>query len=402
MATGYAALASRSLTPTDFARISLEESGELKRSVSEERRRCFSECATKDSKQRAFGKFIENDYIRVQNLTTEVAGEFFGFSAFFLALTTSCPKFVGKITLIQDSDDIVTRVIKKAFNQSFVIPTMLCHAQRVDQAVRPRIRVETFAPIINYLHDVTFRSERLTQKTLEENELPRRLPFGYQTPEQMLHKEPPSKILEFVIERASLVDLRARELSSNFPRCIEYFENFLRRMELDYEKINPMCEVVLFPDLPKEKDTEIFLTDAFFEERMDRMLKAKTPPRYMIFLRSREWQVDEDFYFVPSTQVVARTLDQQVVYHLKSVTYIRNSIVTDYATLMLDPSGEGFKWTRETTSPSWEGDVKASLDAVADLIEKKDLSDQHLAALRIDEALIQNTDCCIYELEQDS
>jgi hypothetical protein len=255
---------------------------------------------------------------------------------------------------------------------------------------------------MNYFYDSTLRSERLTQKTLEENEPPRRLPFGYQTPEQMQYKEPAGKILEFIIERAGLVDLRARERSSDFPRCIEYFENFLRRMELDFESISSMCEVVLFPNLPKEKDIEIVLTDAFFEESMDRMLKAKTPPRYMIFLRSKDWQVDEDFYFVPSTQVLARTQDKQVVYHLKSVTYIRDSIVTDYATLMLAPSGEGFKWTRETTSPSWEGDVQASLDTVADLIEKKNLSDQHLAALRIDEALIENTDCCIYELGQDS
>ena len=141
MAIQASLLRCKSLTPHDFAKLSLEQSpssGEAAAGRSLSRRCSFSESES------ALKEFALNDYIRTEHLTVFVAGEFFGFSAFFLALCSSGHKFVGKVTKIDPQDTVFTQIIKKSFSQSFIRPFMHCHAQQLDQSKRCRILVENF------------------------------------------------------------------------------------------------------------------------------------------------------------------------------------------------------------------------------------------------------------------
>lgn len=397
-------LESKSLTPTDFARLSLSSRLSLNSGEDSEeetpptRKRSFSESQILEDREDISGQFSKSNYIKVQHLTVEVAGNFFGFSAFFLAFVSSSTALAAKIARIQYSDDMASQIIKKTFFECFIKPCLACHAQQIDQSKRLRILVQHFAPLLNYFYDHGPRSDRLTRKTLEEGKGPVRLPFPFQTPEDIPPGTSQQEIVRFFDFRDTSINLRATDGAYELPTCIEYFENYLRRMGHTIESIKNDLKVIFLQSLKEDEEIEIFLTDAFFEETADRQLGVANPPKHVMFLRDRNWKIDKDNYFVPSFELTARTVDKQVSYRLKSVTYLNNPQVMDYSTLMIQPSGEGFKWSREYKTPSWEGDVQSSLQALADLIEKKELRGEHFSALRIDAGLVENTDCCIYEL----
>lgn len=406
MAINSFSLKNKSLTPTDFAALTLhEDSSSLDENVNHERTfqrtRSFSAGELSEDKKGISRKFAKNDYVRVEHLTVEVAGEFFGFSAFFLAFVSSSPSLAAKIAKIQDDDAMESQIIKKNFFQCFIRPCLLCHAQQLDQSKRLRILAQQFGPLMNYFYDYGPRSDRLTRKTLEENKRPVILPFPFQTPEDIPSGTSQQEIIRFFDFRDSSINLRAADHASELPTCIEYFENYLRRMGHTMESIQNDLKVIFFQNYKKDEEIDIFLTDAFFAQTTGSQLGVTNPPKYVMFLRDRNWKVDQDNYFVPSFELIARAVERQVSYRLKSVIYIKNAVLMDYATLMIQPSGEGFKWSRESRTPTWEGNVESSLHALKELIEKKVLEEHHLSDLRIDAGLVENTDCCIYELVED-
>lgn len=406
MAINPYSLKSKSLTPTDFEKLSLfsgasEREGEIKEEKVFVRRRSTSETENAKEREEVLKEFSRHDYIKVEHLTVEIAGEYVGFSAFFFALVSSAPSLVTRITRVTVEDQAVTKILKKAFFDSFVRPCLACHAQQLDQSRRCRILAQTFTPLLNYFYDYSARSDRLTQKTLQECTRPVHLPFRFQTPEQIPPGTSKEEIIRFFDFRDASINLRATDRASSLPTCIEYFEKYLARMELSIASIQQDLKVLFFRNQKDEEDIELFLTDAFFEELCDRQLHASKAPKFLMFIRDRSWKVDEDHYFVPSVNITARTETKQVSYVLKSVTYVKDARLMDYATLMMQPSGEGYQWSREAKTPSWEGSMEQALQELERLTERQDLSEEHLRRLRIDTGVIENTDCCIYELVED-
>jgi hypothetical protein len=398
MAIQASLLRSKSLTPHDFAKLSLEKppargAAAADRSSVRQRSRSASEDAFKD--------FALKDYIHAEHLTVFVAGEFFGFSAFFLALSSSAYKFVGKVTKIHAEDTEFTQIIKTAFSQSFVQPFMSCHAQQLDQTGRYRILVENFAPLMRYFYDHGLRSDRLTQKTLEEAKKPNKLPFAFQTPEEMPAETSQKMRESFFNYRDACINLRSSESASNYPRCIEYFENFLMRMDHTFQSIQEELKVVFFKNHQGDEELDLFLTDAYFEQLLGRQLGLDKLSRYLMFIRDRSWNVLEDHYFFPSLEIEAKTLDKQVKYRLRSVTYVMKPFLMTYATFLMQPSGKSYKWTHEDKTPFWLGDMRRSFKFIEDKILKKELEEDHIIDHRLDSGMLRNTDCCIYELVGD-
>jgi hypothetical protein len=398
MAVQASLLKSNYLISDDFAKFSLEKPPSNGAAVANrinvrKRSSSASDNASKD--------FALKDYIRSEHLTVFVAGEFFGFSAFFLALSSSAYKFVGKVTKINVEDSVFTQIIKTSFSQSFVRPFIDCHAQQLDQSKRCRILVENFAPLLNYFYDHALRTDRLTQKTLDEDRKPVRLPFAFRTPEEIPLGTPDEDVERFFHFRDDCINLRATDSASSLPTCIEYFENFLSRMGQTLPSIQRDFKVVFFKKLEGDEDVELFLTDAYFEESADRHLGLEKPPRYLMFIRAREWKVGKDHWFFPSLKVQARTPEKKINYRLRSVTYVTDPSVMMYETLMLQPSGESFKWSKESTTPSWEGNMYRAFEHVQRLIETKDLEEDDIKTHGMDMAMIENADCCIYELAQE-
>jgi len=406
MAINPDSLRCKSLTPADFETLSLiqpilEEDGVVKEERFYSRTRSFSAVESPSQKAEALKKFFSNDYIRVEHLTVEIAGEYIGFSAFFLGLISSSPFLIAKITRVSEEDALITQIMKKEFFQSFVRPCMMCHGRQLNQTRRCRILAQTFSPLINYFYDFSARSHRLTQKTLEEKKRPVKLPFAFQTPEEIPQGTSQDDITRFFAFREASINLRASEWGCSLPTCIEYFENFLARMDQTMASIQNDLGVVFFEHKKADEEIQLYLTDEFFELIVDRQIHTAKPPRFLMFIRDRKWQVDDDHYFVPSFNIVAKTEAEIVKYTLKSVTYVTDPSLMDYATLMIQPSGQAYKWSRESKTPGWEGNMKTAIEEIGALAQNRQLSEEDMRRLRIDDGLVENLDCCIYELLQD-
>jgi hypothetical protein len=94
MAIHPSSLRCKSLTPIDFQKLSSEpfpHQGDAKDRQGHLRRRSSSETEDPREKTDFLKEFSKKDFIRVEHLTVESAGEFIGFSAFFFAFISSAP-----------------------------------------------------------------------------------------------------------------------------------------------------------------------------------------------------------------------------------------------------------------------------------------------------------------------
>lgn len=406
MAIKRESLLSKSLTPTDFAKLALGQRQQTYQDLTtithlqgQRRRLSLSDGEDELEKETTYRIYKSKDYIETARLTLQCIEQHMGFSAFFLAFVGSCPSLARRLVKVQESDDVFTQKFKESFFCGFISKVISCHALSMDETTRPRITVADFYPFLPYTYDYAQRSERLTKRTVEKAAKPYRLKFPYQTPEEIPKGTDPREIERFFATREAAVNLRESEHLWEQPRAIEYFEKFLSRVGMNFERLAPEMKVSLLPrEFKGGPDEDMISISMYLHMSCRSQVFEDELSKYFVLLRGRDWACNEDMLYFPSPSLeLSNRRGERASYDLISIVSVTETNVMEYQCAMIDPKGTGSVWSKDNPSFYKDFNFKSSLERAERSLARGKLDQRALLGLSNIIAVCENVDCVFYK-----